>query len=376
MVRKRILAGDYSLKPFPSGGILATELNVNYMTVRRGLDILEKEGVLMRQPNGRMAVKRIQQGDKPHLNLAFISPTFASGTIEYWRLIIERQVASLPCSIKPILFMHWDDPILLDALKGFDGIFLNPIPEAMPESIVKIFRKPEHPIIVIDEDYSSYGVPSVQLFSPVFVQKLLDHLEAQGHTRIGCINTQPSCREVNDRINQWRYWMAAHGLQEHLVDQSVMPHANSADQAYEVMTEILADRSHKETAWFCVTTPAALGTMRALLDHGIQPGKDVAVCTVNGDGIASMLNPPLTALEPVDPTPYVSICLKWLMSGDKKWNGPLLMKPTDVPLVIRESTQPGAGRGAQNSSFIVTRNTMLYPQFYDKEATEQVSSPQ
>lgn len=326
------------------------------MTVRRGLDILVKENVLMRQPNGRMAVRRLQQGDKPHLNLAFISPTFSSGNIEYWRLIIEREAAALDCSIRPILFMHWDDPILLDALKGFDGIFLNPIPEAVPESLIKIFRDPEHPIVIFDEDYTSYGVPSVQLIPPVSVQKLLDHLESCGHTRIGCFNTQPSNPEVNERINQWRYWMAAHGLPEYLQDHPVAPHANPADKAYRIMTSILAERGCKETAWFCVTTSAAMGIMCALLDHGIQPGKDVAVCSVHGDGIAHMLNPPVTALEPADPTPYISICLKWMVSGEKKWRGPLLLKPSDTPLVIRESTRVGAGRCLGGTSLEAARN--------------------
>lgn len=311
-----------------------------------------------------MVVKRAQHGGKQQLNFAFLSSTFSSGTVQYWRLIIDRQIASLPCSVKPVLFMSWEDPILLDALEGFDGIFLNPIPEPMPDSVVNVLRKHNRPIIIIDEDYSALGLPSVQLFSCVFVQKLLDHLESLGHTRIGCINTQPSCREVNDRINQWRYWIAAHGFPERLVDEPVIPHTDSTQRAYEVMTKILAERDHKETAWLCVATPAALGTMRALLDRGLEPGKDVAVCSVNGDGIASMLNPPLTALEPTDPAPYVSICLKWLMSGEKQWRGPLLMKPADVPLVIRESTQPGAGRGISNTDFVVAQNPVLYSQFY------------
>ena len=71
LVRKRILNGSYSLKLFPSERRLADELSVNYMTVRRGLQILEEEGMLVRQPNGRMRVKRIQQGKRRILIFAF-----------------------------------------------------------------------------------------------------------------------------------------------------------------------------------------------------------------------------------------------------------------------------------------------------------------
>ena len=114
--------------------------------------------------------------------------------------------------------MNWEDPILLDCLKGFDGIFLYPPPEDLPEEVANNLRHSEHPVIVVDEDLSAYGVPSVQLFPPVSIQKLLDHLAAQGHTRIGCLNTQPGHRVIQDRINQWRYWMASHGLTGHLAD--------------------------------------------------------------------------------------------------------------------------------------------------------------
>jgi hypothetical protein len=339
-IRRRILNGDYSLKTFPSERRLAAELGVNYMTVRRGLHILEDENILIRQTNRRMAVKRAQQGNKPHLNFGFLTPTFNSGTVEFWRLTIERQVAKLPCNVRPILYMHWDDPILIDSLKGFDGIFLNPIPEEVPPAIIETFRQQEHPVIILDGDFSSYGVPSIQLFIPSFIQKLLNHLEETGHTKIGCVNTQPSCREVNERINQWRYWMSAHGLTGHLIDDPVEPHNGAAEHAYKIMSQILGDPQYDETAWLCITTPAAIGTMRAMLDHGIQPGKDKAICAINGDNIASLLNPPLTALEPVDPSPYISFCLNWMMKGGKNWKGPLLMNPVDIPLVIRESTCP------------------------------------
>lgn len=345
IVRKRIFQGSYSLKLFPSERRLADELGVNYMTVRRGIQILERENILVRQSNGRMRVKRIQQGQKTHLNFGFLTPTFSSGTVEGWRLAIEKVTAKQPCNIRPVLFMHWDDPLLLDSLDGFDGVFLSPIPEAMPDAIAGYLRRPEHPVVIVDEDLSAYGAPSIQLFPPVFVQKLLDHLSSLGHKRIGCLNTQSSNREVQDRINQWRYWMAAQGLSGHLADHPITPHGDPAESAYHAMTEILSNPQRQETAWVCITTPAAVGAMRAMLDRGIQPGRDIAVCAVNGDSIASMLNPPLTSLEPADPRPFLTICLDWMMRGGGPWHGPLLMRPNDVPLIVRESTQPGAGRG-------------------------------
>lgn len=117
------------------------------------------------------------------------------------------------------------------------------------------------------------------------------------------------------------------------------------ERAYDAMKALLSGPKMPETAWIFITTPAALGAMRALLDHGVQPGRDIALGAVNGDRLASMLNPPLTSLEPPDPNPFISVCLEWMMNGGRHWQGPLLMRPADVPLAIRESSKPGAGRG-------------------------------
>lgn len=346
-LRKRVLNGDYAFKSLPSERKLAAELGVNYMTVRQGLRILEAENILIRQKNHRLMVKRAAQGEKPYFNLAFLAPSFFLPNVEKWRTIIERQTRDLPCNVRPVLYMHWDDPILMDVFAGFDGVFLYPIPEPVPDKVGYALRLPKHPIVVLGEDFSAYGVPSIELFQPSSIQKLLDHLLSLGHRRIGCFNTQPAHPEINERINQWRYWMAAHQLEGELLDHSVVARDSALIRAYQVMDNIYREGRPAETAWFCTTIPAAMGLASALRDHGLEPGKDVAVCSIDGEALASIFNPPLTSLESADPSPYVSICLKWLLNQNRgqSWQGPLLMTPVDVPLVVRESTRPGVGRG-------------------------------
>ena len=327
----------------PSERILAEEVGVNYMTVRRAFQILEQENLAIRQPNGRMQIKRIKHGGMKHLNFAFLTPIFDSNDVEIWRLAIEKAVEKFPCSMRPVVYMHWDDPILIDALKGFDGVFLYPIHTPLPESLAEILRKPEHPVVVVDDDFSHYGLPSIQFLPPKYVQRLLDHLDSLGHKKIGCFNTQPSNSVVSGRIDQWRYWMAARGLTGRLIDSPVPVRASPIPHAYDLMTEVLSQPHCEETAWLCITAPAALGAMRAMLDKGVVPGRDMAICAVNGEEMAAMLNPRLTALEPVNPVPFFLHCLNWMSQG-RHWQGPLLMTPSDIPLYIRESTQPDAAK--------------------------------
>jgi DNA-binding LacI/PurR family transcriptional regulator len=203
-----------------------------------------------------------------------------------------------------------------------------------------MLRDPRHSVVVVDHDFSSYGIPSIRIFQPVFIHQLLNHLESLGHTRIGCFNTQPEDSEVRERVDQWRFWMAIHGFSGRLVNSCVPPGGDVSSHAYETMDKILSEKHNEETAWFFITAPAAIGAMRAMHDHGIMPGKDISTCTANGEGfLASMSHPRLTALQSSDPVPFITYCLDWIAKGHKAWEGPLLMQPAEVPLVIGESTR-------------------------------------
>lgn len=338
LVRKRILHGDYALKPIPSERNLAQELGVNAMTARHGLQILEREGLLVRQTNGRVAIRKAEHGVKSHLNFAFLTPTLASHWIESWRLTLEKVTGHLQSNIRTVVYMHWDDPLLLDALNGFDGIFLNPSPEAMPSKIGEQLRSKKHPVVAVDQDLTALGIPSIQLFPPIFTQKLLDHLDQKGHHKVGCLNTQPDNPVVEARINAWLLWMETHGYSGRLVNEPVVPYGNAMEAGHAAMSRLLSAGMREETAWYCTTVDCAIGAMKAALDLGVEPGRDIAFCAANGEGIASYVYPPITALEAADPTPFLSRSVRWMMNGGKDWIGPLLMQPTDIPLCIRAST--------------------------------------
>src|SRR5690606_5220397 len=86
VMQERIRSGDYALRPIPSERALALELGVNYMTVRRGLGVLEKEGTLSRLPNGRLCIS----SEKEHRNIALLVPSVLSQNIEVLRRALER----------------------------------------------------------------------------------------------------------------------------------------------------------------------------------------------------------------------------------------------------------------------------------------------
>ncbi len=337
LLRKRVLNGDYSLKSLPAERQLAAEVGASYMTVRRALKELVDDGVLVRQPNGRLGIGRVSDGGERHLQIALLAPTFNSPVIEQWQIAIDAVVGRMGGNVRPVLYMHWDDPALQGSLNGFDGVFLVPIPEPMPQRVADRLKAAKR-LVVVDDDMSHLGIPSVRLFPPVFVQRLLDHLAAKGHERIDCLNVHPLHPVIEQRIEQWNIWRMAHGCAGRLIHEPSKLHAAPFAVAYQAMKRQLDEGTFDATALLCVTAPAAMGAMRALHDHGLQPGRDVAVCTINSEGMGDVLVPSLTALEAPNPEPYVAACLDWIAGDGNKWIGPLLIQPAEVPLRVREST--------------------------------------
>ncbi len=69
-----------------------------------------------------------------------------------------------------------------------------------------------------------------------------------------------------------------------------------------------------------------------------RPGRDLAVCTLNDDGLGDMLIPSLTSQAAVDPTAYLAIALDWILHPERPWQGPLLVQPERCVVAAREST--------------------------------------
>lgn len=337
-MKNRILHGDYAMKPIPSERQLASEFGVNYMTVRRGLQLIMNEGLLVREENGRVRVKKANQGPKPFQQIAFLITSAGSFETARWRVAIESAAAEHNCSVRTILYAHWNDSLLLDAIKGFDGIFLEPGTNPIPEELIEFVQSSGHPLVVVDLDFSHYGIPSIQIYPPTCIQILLKHLASVGCKRIACLNTQPDIPTIQQRMEQWRFWVKAHRHEGLLFNDPVPSGASAADHAHEVVYRLIKTKKLTADGLLCTTGAAGIGAMRALLDHGIEPGVEMKVCAVNGEGIAHLLNPTMTALESPELRPFLDYCLDWMTKGDPSWKGPTLLQPAEIPLFIGKST--------------------------------------
>lgn len=347
-IRERIRRGDYPQGLLPGERVLAAQSGVSHMTARKAVQLLIKQGVLSREANGRLTARPAGKARPGDLQIAFLAPAHVSSNIERFRVALERAAEPRKARIRPVDFVHWDDPVIPETLRNFDGVFLAPYGDLLPDRLQPHFTgQGRKPIVSFELDLSAWGIPSVELFPTAAIHQLLDYLASLGHHRVDCLATQPENRMTEERIAQWRLWCSLHGAESRLIREPVKPYDSALERAYRVMSRECARKAFDATAIVGVSVSEALGAMRALQERGLRVGRDVSVCAVNDEGLGRYLWPSLTGLERPDPTPYLNICLDWMERGGRDWPGPLRLQVTDVPLFKGESTGPPGPRASR-----------------------------
>ena len=346
---QRIQRGDYDLRGFPSGPLLAAELEISRNTAYKVLDLLVAEELLIRKENGRLEVHKKSNGANHAGRIVFLQPSFSSEHFDLvagvWRRALDKVVSARKVQIRPLIYSDYDDVLIREAVDAFDGVFLFCAATPFPDHLIEFLKSRSQKVVVLGCDLSKHGIRSVRLCSASFLQRLLDHLASLDHQRIDCLNVHPMPNsDVEERIQSWEIWRRLYGLPGRLINAPVetvgVPFDHAFQQAHQAMRRILASGEFTATALFCVSMPAALGAMRALSEAGLEVGRDVSVCAASDEGICRFLSPSLTSLGIPDPMPFLDICLERILSPSLGWDGPALLEPDEADLFVGDSTGP------------------------------------
>src|SRR5690606_15429828 len=119
--------------------------------------------------------------------------------------------------------------------------------------LLKRIKEAEQSIVVLGRDMTAEGIPSVCLFPPSCVQRLLDVLGEAGHRSVDCFNVQTIDPVITGRIEQWTLWRAAHRIDGRLLGEPIQPYQSPLDAAYLQMKGILDRDELQATALLCTT---------------------------------------------------------------------------------------------------------------------------
>jgi DNA-binding LacI/PurR family transcriptional regulator len=343
VIERRVRNGDYLLQNIPGERRIAEETGVSYMTARRAVTELLNRHVLIRRHNGALDVHPRYIEQNAYARVVLLYPAYPSPHLARLRLIVSEVLEEQKMTLRPVQFVHWDDPIVLDALGNPGGALFIPAAEDIPPAIVSNMRASK--VAVLDRDVSEEGIPSIELFPDAHVMRVFDHLHRLGHRKIDCISTQHGNPEIERRIVLWRHWLEEHGCQGQLWDDPARSFTDPTPHAHRLAGRLIDQKLSKATALVCTTFPAALGAVRACWERGLDVGRDIAICSINIEPPARFCCPSITGLDMPDLSAVLNRCVKWFCD-DRPWRGRTLLTPPKPEFFVGESTgQPAKVTG-------------------------------
>jgi DNA-binding LacI/PurR family transcriptional regulator len=342
LMEKRIRHGDYHFKPLPTERALCREMEVSQKTARRALLALEERGLIQRKPHSRPQLRN--GGER---TLALLAPLHAraaapssllTSSSALWESRANVAAAASGFTLHPTFYRHWDDPQIAEALQTCAGVLLLPLREPIPERVRAIVCEAETPFALLGRDWSAFGVPSLIPCPPAWVGTVLEHLRTRGSRRVALLSAYSRSPLVQQMIEHYELWQAMHGETGLVIMADTPPEQPFLERARAAATRLLAAKPRPDSA-LCISELGAIGLSRGLRDHGMPPGREIAVAALNYEAldIAPYAVPSITYVKG-DPAPCLQHIVQWMARGGKDWVGPLLVSPWQCTIVDADST--------------------------------------
>ncbi len=339
VIERRVREGDYLLHNIPGERKIAEETGVSYMTARRAVIELLDRKVLIRRDNGTLDIHPGYNHRKVQTKVVLLYPAYPSPYLAQLRQIVSAALEKHGLSLRPVQYVHWDDPIVREAVANGGGALIIPSANRVPTRILRPLS--EQKVVALDGDFSAEGIPSIRLFPDRHIEQVFTHLAAMGHRRIDCVNTQCRNPEIDRRIHLWREWLAREGGEGRLWDDPAPSFTDPTPYAHQMMCRLLEEKRPQATAFVCTTFPAAMGTIRAHWERGYRIGENVSVCSMNIEPPARYCCPSVTGLDMPDLSSVLDRCFTWF-ADDRPWRGAALLEPRQAVFFAGESAGPPA----------------------------------
>jgi DNA-binding LacI/PurR family transcriptional regulator len=346
VIERRIRQGDYVLTPIPGERKIAEETGVSHMTARKAVRGLLERKVLIRRPNGSLDICPGYRADGNSSHLLLLYPAYPSTYLSHLRQTVSEAAEHQGLSLRPVQYVHWDDPVVTSAITNPAGLILIPISVDVPYHLLPALRSSK--CVSLDLDLSEHSIPSIRLFPDSHILKVFDHFRQLGARRIDCVSTQYHNPEIERRIRLWREWLKRHETTGELHERATRSFGDATLAAYEVMRERLEriDQSSLEgTAFVGTTFPAAVGAIRACWERGLVAGRDVSIAAINVEAPGRFMTPSVTGLDTPNLSKLLRQCFDWF-TQDQPWTGSYLLEPARAEFFRGEST----GRTADHLS--------------------------
>ncbi len=197
------------------------------------------------------------------------------------------------------------------------------------------------PIVLVDSYAPNLSFDSIVIENITGATTAINHLVAQGHTRIGLIGwTKTSPPSINERFIGYERALAAHNIPTRYVEESGL----NREEGYRAATQLL-QRAPEVTAIFACNDLTAIGAIHATRDMGLTVPDDLSIIGFDNIDMAKEVTPALTTIH-VYKTWLGILGVRQLIARALNPEQPKTITTLMTNLVARESTgRPGKRAG-------------------------------
>lgn len=278
----------------PSERMLATRLNVNIATVRRGYRELTLAGIVEKKVGSGAYLKQALDANAEEKPITFV--------LDYpvW-LTIDRFLKQIPLVMQEFersyRYALVSDP-------GFYDQLISNIRHEMPmvflcsisPKYIPVLQQAPHLAICMSAYMEKSGIPSVRGEDNQGIKMLVDHLHALGHRRIALLANDHDTERV--QIEAWKKAIGADYCRElFIVPKNPLC---GLEESMDIARQTIADRWRRSgfSALICLNNEQAVGAVAGLSEAGIKIPHDVAVTSVGNSRFSRNTVPPLTVYDP------------------------------------------------------------------------------
>lgn len=334
----RFAQGTY----LPSESAFARTYNVDRQTIRRSLDLLVAEGVVVKRAGVGTLVKDFsapQNRNQQNNAMIFVLPRIKGS---YDRLAepfnsrlffhIESELRQQGCSL---VSLAADSPgelqRTLDTGQYRGAIFVS----TLPDDVIELARERSLPAVVVGRPFPGY--PCIREEAAEGVAAGIRHLHTLGHRRIGCINGIPDYVSSRERLTAYLRTLGELRLdgQEPVVRQGDW----SFDSGFQAMKDVLETVDPLPTAMFACNDMMAIGAVEAIKAAGLSVPADISILGHDDIDQCRRMHPKLSTLGVDLQTMARAVCQQLVYALEKpQVDGLTTIVPTR--LILRESTGP------------------------------------
>ncbi len=173
-----------------------------------------------------------------------------------------------------------------------DGLILSLANEQAPETLEAIANV-ELPFVLIDRELPArFRASAVRNDHRNGIRDATDALLDLGHRRIALVTGPVEISPVRERMAGMREAVAGRGLR----DETIMVPGSLSAEHGESATESLLALSDPPTAIIAGGNQPLVGCLRALVRHGLRPGRDISLVTCDEVPLSELYDPPISVV--------------------------------------------------------------------------------